>query len=228
MNASTPNPSPADAVQSVWEAAYQRFETPEAEIRKFVARLRELGADAWSRDAQVVEIFCGRGNGLHALAQFGFTRLEGVDYSPALLARYTGPAVCTVADCRALPFPDASRDILVVQGGLHHLLELPSDLNRSLDEVVRVLRPGGRFMVVEPWLTPFLRVVHAIAFFPPARAAWGKLDALATMIEHERTTYEQWLGQPTVVLESLQSRFQVERCSMSWGKLRFVGRKAGA
>ena len=62
----------------------------------------------------------------------------------------------------------------------------------------------------------------------PARAAWGKLDALATMIEHERTTYEQWLGQPAVVLQSLQSRFQVERCSMSWGKLRFVGRKAGA
>lgn len=228
MNASPPNPSPGDAVQSVWEAAYQRFETPEAEIRKFVARLRELGADSWSRDAHVVEIFCGRGNGLHALTQLGFTRLEGVDYSPALLARYTGPAACTVADCRALPFPDASRDILVVQGGLHHLPELPSDLNRSLDEVVRVLRPGGRFMVVEPWLTPFLRMVHAITFFPPARAAWGKLDALATMIEHERTTYEQWLGQPEVVLESLQRRFQVERCSMSWGKLRFVGRKAGA
>ena len=225
MSSSASNPSPGDAVQSAWEAAYQRFETPEAEVRKFVARLRELGADAWSREAQVVEIFCGRGNGLHALSQLGFTRLEGVDYSPALLARYTGPAVCTVADCRALPFPDASRDILVVQGGLHHLLELPSDLDRTLAEVARVLRPGGRFMVVEPWLTPFLRFIHQVAFFPPARASWGKLDALATMIEHERTTYDQWLGQPEVVLQSLRRLFAVERCMMSWGKLRFVGRK---
>ena len=225
MNSSTSNPSPGGAVQSAWEAAYQRFETPEAEIRKFVARLRELGADAWSRDAQVVEIFCGRGNGLHALSRLGFTRLEGVDYSPALLARYTGPAVCTVVDCRALPFPEASRDILVVQGGLHHLLELPSDLERTLAEVARVLRPGGRFMVVEPWLTPFLRFVHTMAFFPPARSIWGKLDALATMIEHERPTYDQWLGQPEVVLQSLRRRFAVEQCTMSWGKLRFVGRK---
>lgn len=228
MNSDSKNSGTAagESVQSVWEAAYQRFETPEAEIRKFIARLREMGAEEWPRNAEVVEIFCGRGNGLHALSQLGFTRLEGVDYSPALLARYTGSAKCTMADCRALPFPDASRDILVVQGGLHHLLELPSDLERSLDEVVRVLRPGGRFMVVEPWLTPFLRFVHAVAFFPPTRAAWGKLDALATMIEHERTTYEQWLGQPAVVLNALKCRFRVERCSTTFGKLRFVGRKA--
>ena len=148
-----------------------------------------------------------------------------MDYSPALLQRYTGPAVCTVADCRSLPFPDSSRDILVVQGGLHHLPVIPADLERTLDEVVRVLRPGGRFMVVEPWLTPFLRLVHVFAFFPPTRRLWGKLDALATMIEHERVTYEQWLDQPEVVLAALRRRFRVERCSTSWGKIRFLGRK---
>jgi len=47
-----------------WEAAYLRFESPEEEIRKFVRRLTRLGAPQWPRDAEIVELFCGRGNGV--------------------------------------------------------------------------------------------------------------------------------------------------------------------
>ena len=50
-----------------WEAAYLRFETPEQEIQKFLKRLRKLGAGEWPSGAKIVELFCGRGNGLHAL-----------------------------------------------------------------------------------------------------------------------------------------------------------------
>lgn len=227
MNSATaPNSTSAgDATQTAWEAAYQRFETPDQEIRKFQKRLRQMGALDWPRDAEIVEIFCGRGNGLKALTGLGFSRLEGVDLSPALLARYSGPARCVVADCRRLSFPDASRDVLIVQGGLHHLPNLPDDLTQTLDEVVRVLRPGGRFMVVEPWRTPFLTAVHAISFFPPFRRAWGKLDAFATMTELERDTYERWLARPTQLLPLIESRFEVERRIISFGKLRFLGRK---
>src|SRR6266567_7238750 len=70
-----------------WEAAYLRFETPEQEIHKFIARLKRLRARQWPRDAEIVELFCGRGNGLIALQLLGFTRLEGVDLSPRLLAQ---------------------------------------------------------------------------------------------------------------------------------------------
>src|SRR5439155_8665936 len=45
-----------------WEAAYLRFETPEEEIQKFIGRLNRLGAPQWPRDAEIVELFCGRGN----------------------------------------------------------------------------------------------------------------------------------------------------------------------
>ena len=47
--------------QDPWEAAYIRFETPQQEIRKFLRRLRKLGATELPRDAHVVELFCGRG-----------------------------------------------------------------------------------------------------------------------------------------------------------------------
>lgn len=210
---------------NAWEAAYLRFETPEEEMRKFLRRLRRLGAESWPRDAEVAELFCGRGNGLNALQHLGFTRLEGVDLSPALVANYTGLAKCVVADCRQLPFPNASRDIAIVQGGLHHLPELPGDLERVVGEVRRVLRPGGLFMVVEPWRTPFLRFVHWVGSFRAARRAWAKLDALETMTELEWTTYDQWLRQPETVLRALEDNFATERKFIGWGKFMWVGRR---
>jgi len=209
-----------------WEQAYARFETPEEERRKFLRRLRTLGAPSWPRDAQIVELFCGRGNGLEALARLGFQRLEGVDLSATLLAQYRGSARCYVADCRSLPFPDASRDVLIVQGGLHHLEALPQDLARTLDEARRVLRPGGRMVVVEPWLTPFLRFVHAVCEVRAARSLWPKLDALATMNEIERPTYQAWLARPGEVLSLLTARFTPELVRPAWGKLLFVGQRS--
>ena len=71
-----------------WEAAYLRFETPEQEIQKFVKRLRKLGVGEWPRDTEIVELFCGRGNGLHASRLLGFTRVEGADLSARLVAQY--------------------------------------------------------------------------------------------------------------------------------------------
>jgi len=64
-----------------WEEAYMRFETPEQEIEKFRRRLTQLGAEAWPKNSKIVELFCGRGNGLHALERLGFTCVEGADLS---------------------------------------------------------------------------------------------------------------------------------------------------
>ena len=179
------------SISDPWEAAYVRFETPEQEIRKFMRRLTKLGIDRLPRDARVVELFCGRGNGLRALERLGFTHLEGVDLSPRLIALYDGIAHCYVCDCRKLPFPDQSRDMLIVQGGLHHLSTLPEDLAHTLAEMRRVLRSDGRVVIVEPWLTPFLKLVHLISGVRMVRRCSAKLDALATMIDYERSTYER-------------------------------------
>lgn len=208
---------------TVWEEAYSRFETPEQEIRKFRSRLVKLGAAGWPKTSRIVEIFCGRGNGLHALAALGFRNLEGIDLSPRLIAQYRGPASCYVGDCRQLPFAGGSKDIVIVQGGLHHLETLPHDLDSVLAEVNRVLAPDGRFIAVEPWSTPFLRFVHAMCNLSVCRRMWNKIDALATMIEHERSTYEQWLGAPDVVSKAFSRHFEPRLESIGWGKRSFVG-----
>jgi SAM-dependent methyltransferase len=214
----TPSPT-------AWEAAYLRFETPAEEIRKFIRRLDQLGATRWPRYARIAELFCGRGNGLRALAELNFTNIEGVDLSPALLAQYSGPGRVTTGDCRSLPFPHESKDVLIVQGGLHHLAVIPGDLEATLGQAHRSLAPGGLFCAVEPWLTPFLSLVHIVCENRTARRLSGRIDALATMIDHERQTYEQWLGQPKLILSLLHKYFSVERQFIRWGKLLFVGQK---
>ncbi len=124
-----------------------------------------------------------------------------------------------------LPFSDRSRDIVIVHGGLHHLKMLPDDLERTLSEAHRVLTAEGLLVAVEPWLTPFLRIAHAVCRIALARRVSSKIDAQATMITHEGWTYEQWLTRGPTILSLLQNYFHVERCVIAWGKLSFVGRK---
>jgi len=66
----------------------------------------------------------------------------------------------TVCDAQALPFADASFANIVMVDVLHHIAR-PA---RFLTEAERVLRPGGRVIMVEPGITPlssiFFRLFH--------------------------------------------------------------------
>lgn len=216
---------PRDQSAGEWEAAYLRFETPEEEVRKFMTRLRRLGAASWPKHATVLELFCGRGNGLVALDRLGFIRVHGIDLSPRLLALQQRRGRCAVGDCRRLPIESLSSDVAIVQGGLHHLAILPDDLELTVREVRRILKPGGLFVVVEPWRTPFLEFVHRLGSRALARRLSQRMDALMTMIEHERETYERWLSQPDRIAAILSSAFEPLRMEQRWGKLLFVGRR---
>jgi ubiquinone/menaquinone biosynthesis C-methylase UbiE len=201
-----------------------RFETPEQEIEKLRRRLSQLGAETWPKNSKIVEPFCGRGNGLHALERLGFTCIEGADLSASLLNQYSGPANRYLCDCRRLPFDANSKDVVIIQGGLHHLPTLPDDLDQTLSEVRRVLKSEGRLVVVEPWRTPFLMVVHFLCNARLARSFWPKLDSFSAMRHYERRTYDQWLGQSVVILNLFRKHFMLDKCSRRLGKLMLIGR----
>lgn len=211
---------------TAWEEAYQRFETPGQERRKFVRRLRSLGVHHWNRESTVLEICCGRGNGLMAWRQLGFSNVSGVDLSLALVERSAWRQRCIVGDARRLPVSTASQDVAVVQGGLHHLVSL-ADLGLALAEMHRVLKPDGRAIIIEPWLTPFLRMVHFVSERSLVRALSNTLDAFATMTEHERVTYEAWLARPQEILAAVTARFDGILVRRQFGKLVFLGRPLG-
>lgn len=207
-----------------WEEAYRRFETSEQEVAKFRRRMQWAGLTEWDQDRPVADLFCGRGSGLVALEQLGFRNLAGVDLSPDLLGRYRGAARTYVGDCRDLKFEPGSLYGVTIQGGLHHLPRLPEDLVACLDAVHRSLARDGRVFICEPWRTPFLQVAHFCCCVGLFRRLYGRLDALAVMIEEERESYMNWLARPAEIMGLLEARFRVEKADRSGGKLMYVGR----
>ena len=72
--------------------------------------------------------------------------------APALVATDVVPGLSVDVRCDAdvLPFRSGSVGAVVMVDTLHHL---PRPLD-FLAEAARVLRPGGRLAMVEPWITP--------------------------------------------------------------------------
>jgi ubiquinone/menaquinone biosynthesis C-methylase UbiE len=127
-----------------------------------------------------------------------------------------------IGDARALPLASRSIDIVIVQGGLHHLFST-GDVDIAVGEMRRVVTRQGRIIIIEPWLTPFLRLVHFICEQSAARHVSPKLDALATMIEEERKTYDRWLNAPDEHMDVIRRHVMPRIVKRQWGKLVVVG-----
>ena len=98
--------------------------------------------------AQILDV--GIGTGLVAREALGLIgprgRLIGVDPSPGMMAAATLPGVellCGRAE--ALPQPDASSDFVSMGYALRHI----ADVSAAFAEFFRVLRPGGRLLMLE-------------------------------------------------------------------------------
>jgi SAM-dependent methyltransferase len=103
---------------------------------------------------RLLEIGCGRGIGLVPLARHGRPgTLTGLDIDGKLLeharSRVTEAGVdaeLRVGDIRALPFEDASVDVIVDFGTCYHVARPAT----ALGEIERVLAPGGLFVCESP------------------------------------------------------------------------------
>ncbi len=98
--------------------------------------------------AQVLDV--GIGTGLvarEALALIGpHGRLVGVDPSVGMMGQVALPGVELLQGrAEALPRPDASSDFVSMGYALRHI----ADVNAAFAEFFRVLRPGGRLVVLE-------------------------------------------------------------------------------
>lgn len=103
-----------------------------------------------SRDRDVLEIGVGLGADHQRFAESG-ARLWGLDlteraiaHTGRRLARFGLSSNLRTGDAEALPFEDNSFDMVYSWGVIHHSPETP----RAAAEILRVLRPGGRFAVM--------------------------------------------------------------------------------
>ncbi len=102
-----------------------------------------LAAVAEVRPTEVLEVGCGWGDFSARLRDELDVEVTATDLSPRMveLARERG-LDAHVADVRALPFQDSEFDCVVANWMLYHV----DDLDRGLNEIARVLRPGGRLV----------------------------------------------------------------------------------
>jgi SAM-dependent methyltransferase len=124
---------------------YSHRDESEAEAHAdFVERC--LGRDG-RRPGAVLDLACGAGRHTAVLRRRGYRTL-GVDLSLTLLARMREQGLPRVAgDMRLLPFAPASFDWVLNFFTSFGYFESERENFRVLEEVVRVLAPGGRFLI---------------------------------------------------------------------------------
>ena len=100
----------------------------------------ELGfVERFGRGRDVLEVGCGTGLLLRHIRAFARSA-RGVDLSPGMLEKARARGLDVVeGSATALPFADASFDVACSFKVLAHV----RDVRRALDEMARVVRPGG-------------------------------------------------------------------------------------
>lgn len=116
--------------------------------------LMTLGLDrGWRRRAvrdlkgKVLDVACGTGDMVELLANQG-CEVTGVDISGEMLSRAKNKApsaMYLVADAEDLPFANESFDTVTCAFGVRNFVHL----EKGLEEMLRVLKPGGRMVILE-------------------------------------------------------------------------------
>lgn len=140
--------SSTDAGYDLLAPKFERtpFRTPDAAVEAAAQTVTEPVDD-------ILDLCCGTGAGMRAFRPKARRSIAGLDRSAGmlaearrLLAQGTGAPVRTVrGDALAVPFR-AAFDVVTCFGAFGHILE--RDEPRFVQQIARVLRPGGRFVFI--------------------------------------------------------------------------------
>jgi ubiquinone/menaquinone biosynthesis C-methylase UbiE len=177
-------PRETERVLRVYEKEAHKYDR---EMR-FFDRLLFAGGREWvcaQATGEVLEIGIGTGRNLPHCGEG--VRLTGVELSPAMLgiararARELGREVeLRVGDAQALDFADESFDTVVCTLSL---CTIPDD-RAAVAEVRRVLRPGGRFLLLEHVRSPLLPVRLGQRLLEPLAVRFQADHLLREPLEH--------------------------------------------
>jgi demethylmenaquinone methyltransferase/2-methoxy-6-polyprenyl-1,4-benzoquinol methylase len=143
---------PSDELRRLFDAGAPIYNRVDA-LGSFGTGLRyrqdALGRAGLQPGRQVIDVACGTGlMSLAAIRQTqGNVRIVGVDPSPGMLgyAPVQLPLELRKGSAAALPVDSASSDFLMMGYALRHVPDWPA----AFAEFARVLRPGGRLLILE-------------------------------------------------------------------------------
>lgn len=128
-------------------------------------------------------------------------------FAPNVLSTDVLPAAWldTVCDAQRLPFADESFNNIVMLDVLHHL-ERPV---RFFDDASRVLKPGGRIVMLEPGITPVSHLFYRAFHHEPVDMA---ADVFADgEIDSNRDPYASNQAIPTLMFSRARDRRKFDR-----------------
>ena len=162
-------------VRQVFESWVDYYATAREKTPWLAAQLKIVEGMLWGKNGLVLDIGCAAGAELSWLNCRGF-QVIGTDLSSQMLlsARKRFPANSAVqlcaADLESLPFRANSVDHVVCLGVLEYL---PS-YSRALNEIHRVLRPGGSAVFSIPTRISFERISYKLCHWTVI-PAWRKM-----------------------------------------------------
>lgn len=108
---------------------------------------RNRAAEALGPVRSVLDVCCGTGDLSRTIRHHWGARVVGVDFSLRMVerARRKDPSAFLQGDALRLPFRAGRFDAVTVAFGIRNV----ADPSRALSEMVRVLRPGGRLLILE-------------------------------------------------------------------------------
>lgn len=100
---------------------------------------------------KILEVGCGEGANIKNLISMGVeASFTGVDFLPEKVTFCDNLKLpdsnFTTADARNLPFDDQTYDLVFARDLLHHVNE---DRKLVIEELLRVVRPGGKVIIIE-------------------------------------------------------------------------------
>ena len=169
------------ADQGVWASLYQPGAKVTAESYSFLVRARRVMELLGSRDTpprSLLDIGCGTaplGPAVVAMA----ARYTGMDFSPSMIdaARRlmadsiaSGSARLLVGDARNVALPDAAFDTVLAMGLVEYFPR--EQVTRVMQEVARLLAPGGAAIVTVPKRWNWSKVLNAVSWPVRKAIAW--------------------------------------------------------
>jgi len=127
---------------------------PNEELLRFLGRHYFSMPLSQRAATRILEIGCGSGANLWMMAREGFDvhgidlSSEAIDLCRQMLKSWDTAATLHAASMTSCPCPDGSFDAIVDVFSSYCLAE--PDFSACLDEVARMLRPGGRFFSYSP------------------------------------------------------------------------------
>ncbi|GMA69841.1 demethylmenaquinone methyltransferase [Leuconostoc litchii] len=186
-------------------------------------RQKVMNKMVFPNEAQIIDLATGTADWAIALAENSDvkTKIVGLDFSEAMLAvgqtkvdlsDYSEKITLVQGDVMALDLPDNRFDIVTIGFGLRNL----PDPKKGIDEMYRILKPGGQLVILEtsqpdsPVVKPFWQL-----YFGHVMPLFGRVFAKGKYREYKYLdeTTENFMDYMTLGQVLLKAGFQKVRIS---------------